>query len=312
MLHPEAQIRLVVAVLPHRLLVAHARKWLGDLHPEHLPPQRGHQLLDDGEDVVLGDEGHLQVDLRELRLAIETQVLVAEALDDLEVPLEARHHEQLLEQLRTLRQRVELPGVQPRGHEKVSRAAGRVLHEVRSLELEEAEAVQRLPGDGVHLAALHQRLLQRSAAEVEVAVAEPLVLGGVELVLDQERRRLAAVEDRELGGVHLDLAGDQARVHVAAARDHLSANADAELVAQLLRQVVHLLALLRFEDHLRQPGPVAQVDEHGAPVVAPVVHPSEEDHFLADVARRELAAGVGALQIANEFGHDSSSKGRSG
>ena len=62
----------------------------------------------DAEDVVLVDERHLDVDLRELGLAIEAQVLVAEALDDLEVAVEARHHEELLEELRALGERVEL------------------------------------------------------------------------------------------------------------------------------------------------------------------------------------------------------------
>ena len=60
----------------------------------------GHQPLDDLEHVVGLDEAHLEVDLRELGLAIAAQVLVAEALDDLEVPVEPGHHVELLEELR--------------------------------------------------------------------------------------------------------------------------------------------------------------------------------------------------------------------
>ena len=62
----------------------------------------------DAEDVVLVHERHLDVDLRELGLAIDAQVLVAEALHDLEVAVEAGHHEELLEELRALGERVEL------------------------------------------------------------------------------------------------------------------------------------------------------------------------------------------------------------
>ena len=94
--------------------------------------------LDEPEDVVLVDERHLDVDLRELGLPIEPQVLVAEALDDLEVAVEARDHEELLEELRALGERVELPGREPRGDEEVARAAGRVLDQEGRLELEEA------------------------------------------------------------------------------------------------------------------------------------------------------------------------------
>ena len=53
------------------------------------------------------DEGGLDVDLGELRLAVGAQVLVAEAAGDLEVFLEAGDHQELLVLLRRLRQGVE-------------------------------------------------------------------------------------------------------------------------------------------------------------------------------------------------------------
>ena len=55
------------------------------------------------------DEAHLEVELVELaRRAVGARVLVAEAGRDLEVAVEAGDHQQLLELLRRLRQRVEL------------------------------------------------------------------------------------------------------------------------------------------------------------------------------------------------------------
>ena len=50
--------------------------------------------------------------------------------------------------------------------------------------------------------ALHAR-----ATKVEVAILEPLVFVGVDLVFDRERRRLALVEDGRFGPDDLDLAG---------------------------------------------------------------------------------------------------------
>ena len=58
-------------------------------------------------DLLLVEERGLDVDLRELGLAVGAQVLVAEALGDLVVAVEAGDHQQLLEQLRRLRQREE-------------------------------------------------------------------------------------------------------------------------------------------------------------------------------------------------------------
>ena len=67
----------------------------------------GHGVLD----VVLGDERRLDVELGELELPVGAQVLVAQAPGDLEVAVHARHHEQLLGDLRALGQHVELAPV---------------------------------------------------------------------------------------------------------------------------------------------------------------------------------------------------------
>ena len=95
--------------------------------------------------VVLVDERHLEVELGELRLAVGARVLVAEAAGDLVVALEAADHQQLLEQLRRLGQRVERARLRSaRGHEVVARALGRRAGQVRRLDLEEVALVQDL------------------------------------------------------------------------------------------------------------------------------------------------------------------------
>jgi hypothetical protein len=96
-------------------------------------------LLEHLEHLLDGRERELEVDLRELELAVGALVLVAEAARDLEVAVEARDHQQLLHDLRRLRQRVERPGLQPARHEEVARALGRALGEDRRLDLEEAQ-----------------------------------------------------------------------------------------------------------------------------------------------------------------------------
>ena len=51
--------------------------------------------LDEVHDGLLADEAHLEVELRELRLAVAAQVFVAEAAGDLEVAANAGYHEEL-------------------------------------------------------------------------------------------------------------------------------------------------------------------------------------------------------------------------
>ena len=91
------------------------------------------------EHVVLGDEAHFDVELVEFAgRTVGAGVLVAEAGGDLEIAVEARHHDQLLELLRRLRQRIELAGMDAARHQEVARALGRGRREDRRLELEEA------------------------------------------------------------------------------------------------------------------------------------------------------------------------------
>ena len=132
-----------------------------EIDPEDLLPDAEDQPLHRLEDVVLVDEAHLDVDLRELGLAIETQRLVPEALDDLEVLFEARHHVELLVELGALGERIELPRVQPRGHQEVAGAARGVPHHDGRLELEEAALVEVAPHDLVDAVADAQGLLER-------------------------------------------------------------------------------------------------------------------------------------------------------
>jgi len=96
----------------------------GELHAEQLVPQRRHELLDEGVDVLLVDEARLDVELGELRLAVGAQVLVAEAAGDLVVALDARDHQQLLEQLWRLRQGVDGARRLARGHQEVPCPSG--------------------------------------------------------------------------------------------------------------------------------------------------------------------------------------------
>src|SRR3989441_11037277 len=102
----ETKIRLVGAESLHRLTPREPRKRPADPVTRFVP-QRDEHGLDEPHHILLADEGCLDIDLRKLRLPIVPQILVAEAARDLEIAVETGHHEQLLVDLRRLRQRVE-------------------------------------------------------------------------------------------------------------------------------------------------------------------------------------------------------------
>ena len=123
-LEPDAQVRLVRSVALHGGVIAQARKRPLDFGV-HKSEQLFHQALDDvKEDFALG-KSHFDIQLGKFRLAVGAQVLVAEAPYNLEITIEARNHQKLLEELGGLRQGVIAPVMQAAGHEVVPRAFGR-------------------------------------------------------------------------------------------------------------------------------------------------------------------------------------------
>ena len=146
-----AQIGLVRAI-PFQAVA------IGDLGPVgiHLLARREffenplHDRLNGGEHIVLGDKGHLDVELVKVgRRAVGARVFVAEAGRDLEIAVKARDHDQLFELLGGLRQGIELAGVQARGHEEVARTLGAGGGDDRGLKLIEP-LIPHPVSDGPH------------------------------------------------------------------------------------------------------------------------------------------------------------------
>jgi hypothetical protein len=174
-----------------------------------LSPQRLHQALRRIHHVFRADEGSLDIDLREFGLAIRSQILIAKTARDLKVPVEPGDHQQLLVELRRLRQRVELPGMHATRHEVVASALGSRLGENRRLHLEEPEGVE------VATSRLHEAVpeddvpLQLGTSQIEVSVSEPKLFRGQHLALPARhgnRRRHRGADDTQAGGADLDVA----------------------------------------------------------------------------------------------------------
>ena len=196
-LHAGAQVGLVGSEARDRVGIRHPRKRRRRLASDKRH-ETAHQRLEDREDQILGRERDLEVDLRELRLPIGAQVLVAEALGDLEVAVHAGDHQDLLEDLRRLRQREELARVDAARHEIVARPFRRRLREDRRLDLEEALLVEVAADLERHLVPQDHVLLQPLAPQVEVAVAQPHLFGDRGVFVDRERRRLRVVQQPDV------------------------------------------------------------------------------------------------------------------
>ena len=269
-LHPEAQVGLVGAEAVLGLPPRHVRGLAGVVPAGGLDGG-DHRLVDEGDDIVLVDERGLGVELGELELAVGPQVLVPEALGQLVVAVDAADHQQLLEQLGALRQGVEVPGLEPGRHHEVAGALGRRRHQQRGLDLDEALVVHG-PADGAgHRGPQPQVALHGRPAKVEVAVAQPEDLVGVDPVRQRERRRLGHRQDLHRAVAHLDLAGVQAGVDGALGPGPHRPGDPQDVLRPQLRRAV--------DDALDDAGVVPQVDEGQVlPVLAPAGHPAAERH----------------------------------
>src|SRR5581483_9392155 len=170
-LHAEAEVRLVDAEAVHRVVprdLLDRRRTLAG----HRLCGVEHRLADERDDVVLFHEAGFGVELHELVLPIGAEVLVTEAACDLVVALDTRHHQQLLPQLRALRQRVERAGRLARRDEELARAFGCGRHQHRRLDLGEPLPIHRRAYGGVDGGVHLQVALHAIAAQVEVPVLE--------------------------------------------------------------------------------------------------------------------------------------------
>ena len=111
-LETEAKVGLVGAVAEVRLLPRHARKRRLQLDAAAFPPDASDDPLDQVEQELEIRERRLDVELGQLLQPVGAQVFVAKAAGDLVVALEAGDDEQLLVDLRALRQREEPAGLE--------------------------------------------------------------------------------------------------------------------------------------------------------------------------------------------------------
>ena len=239
------------------------------------------------EHVVLVDETHLHVELHELVLPVGTQVLVAQAAGHLVVAIDAGHHQQLLEQLRRLGQRVERAGLLARRHEELASTFGCGRHEHRRLDLDEALGVHRIADRGVDRRADPQVLLHPLTAQVEIAVLEADVL--VDVVgagVDREGRWVGFAEHLDDAVTDLDLTGREPGVDGALRTLAHDAGDPHDVFAADVDVVV--------DDALHDARVVAQVDEGEMLTVFPTTaHPTADADGLSDVRRAQIAAQVG-------------------
>ena len=289
-LHPEAEVRLVRAVLRDRLVISETRERPRRRRaPDGL--ERGNDRgLHHVEHVLAVDECHLEVELTELELPVGSQVFVPPARRDLVVAVDPADHEELLVELRRLRQHEEAARLQTNRDEEIACALWRPPCKARRPYVDETLLLHRTPDRGDDRSGQAKVPLHPVASKVEVAIPKSDQLLDA-LLVELERQRVAPREDLELRDLELDLACRQTRVDsVRSATHELSLGPEHELVADDVRGLGSAGRVLGVDHELADAGVVAQVDEDETAVVAPARGPAGERHPATDMLRPRLAA----------------------
>ena len=296
-LHAETGVRLVAAVIVHRLPPGHAGQRQLDVDILHGLEDLRKRAFHDGLDIFRLNEAHFDIELRELGLTVGAAVLVAEAAGHLIILVKTGQHQKLLVNLRALGQGVELAGPHAAGHEVIARALGRGLREDRRFHLGEAAFVHVTADRREHLCAHAQVLLHAGLAQVEVAVLEANEFVLIGVVVDVDGRRGRSIEERRLFRDHFDLAGLELVGYVLfGAQRHFARDRHNVLAAQALAHGEGFrVAGFGAEDDLHKTRAVAQPDEDHAAEVAGALHPAVQRDLLSGEAFRKFAAILRAL-----------------
>ena len=253
--------------------------------------------LQGGKHVFLGDERHLQVELVKLaRRPIGTAILVAETGRDLKVAVEAGHHQQLLELLRRLRQRVKLARVLARRHEEVARAFRAGRRQDRRLKLHES-LLDHAPTDrGNDLRPQFNLPLHLRPAQVEEPIAQPHLFTGIFVGVHLQRHHLGGRFDRQLVDIDLDPTGLQVGVHrVFGPRLHVAGDRHHRFHTQAIRRFQQWT--VRIDDELGDPVAIAQIQEQKPAMAAFPVDPAGQADGLTSVGVPKGPAGMRAISV---------------
>ena len=293
-----AQVRLVGAIPKRCIPIRNLRPLRINLATtaelfEHALKHR----LDRVEHVLLGDERHLHIQLVKVgRRPIRARIFIPETRRNLEILVEPRHHQQLLELLRGLRQRIELARMQPRRHQKVPRALGGRRRDDRRLILAERLVPHPLADRGHNIRAHRHIALQFLAAQVQIAIAQSRFLRILLIAEHHQRQLIRRPQHFHIADKHLDLAGGDLVVHQALVTClHGAINPDTPFRTHLFDLGKNRAIGVR--QHLCHAEMIPQVDEQQPPVIAHPVHPARQAHIVAHIGFVQIGASMAAIGV---------------
>ena len=259
-----------------------------------------HQPLEHLDDVIFFDACHFKVELRELRLSVRSQVLVAETTNDLHVTVESGNHEELLEDLRRLGKRIQLTRIESTRNQKIAGAFRRALCQHRRFKIDKSQLVQVITDLMLKIGPQLKALLNLGSAHVQKTVLKAQFVIYLVAAREIEGERRTVSQYRSSGADQLDLTGFQTRVF--------------HSIGTCLDSSHHLKHLLRTEGfqrvdidgvrgqrHLRASISISKIDEAQSPVITHGINPADKGDLFADVCGSKFTTGMASQHLDSSF-----------
>ena len=222
------------------------------------------EVAHDVHDIILVNETHFKIDLSELGLSVGARILVAKTFADLQVPVTAGDHENLLEELWTLRQRVPLSRIHARGDDEVACAFGRAPNQQRRFNFEKAMFGEEVPGMPSDFTAESEDRLHARAAKIDVPMSKSdLLVNFIRfMIVGKDRWIFSAVEAFEGRADQFNRTGIKFRVGASIANSNGAGDGDDILTTKSSGLLHHVIGhIFLIEDDLSQPRAVSKIDE---------------------------------------------------
>ena len=173
----DAEIRLIRSVGFHGFGVANAaeRRSRSNVILAVMGKNRREHIFQNCKYILLVRKGHLHIKLVKLaRAAVAACILIPEARGNLEIAVKAGGHEQLLELLRCLGQRIEFPRMLACGNQVVARSLRRRRRQDGRGNLQEAMLQHCFPDCRNDLAAQNDVLFHGRIPQIQIAILQAL------------------------------------------------------------------------------------------------------------------------------------------
>ena len=281
-LHAKAQIRFVAAETIHSIVPGQTLERNLDVLAQRTLEDVVDQAFHELQNLVNLHEGHFHVQLGEFRLTVSTQVLITEAACNLEVTLHASYHEQLLEDLRRLRQCIELAGVYTARNEVVTSALRSGFAQHRSFDFQEMVLVKVVAHELSYFMTQNQVILHFRTTQVQITIFQTQVFVSVNTVFDIERRSFCTVQHFDIMCQHFNSTSRDIFVDgFFITQTNITNYLDNILVTDVFGSFEAAACTVRVSNNLHNTAAVTQVNKNQSAMVTAFCNPAAQYNLLA-------------------------------